>query len=119
MTSRLSLAARLHSIFALFAVLTTAITVLSDFNGRQKAELTAAIDTASHAAINVERVNADDAEQFATFRKPIEQFVDFRRELVRRAIEITPAAGREWGDNDANRAVRSALNKDLEVLSAV
>jgi len=167
MTSRLSLAAKLYSIFALFAVLTAAITVLSDFNSRQKAELTAAIDTASHAAINVERVNAlvyavvmesrgvymstepadvkkygsgllkfndkilgvvkdwqsiiqaDDAEQFAAFRKRIEQFVDFRRELVRRATEIAPAAGREWGDNDANRAVRSALNKDLEALSAV
>ena len=30
-----------------------------------------------------------------------------------------PAAGREWGDNDANRSVRSALNKDLEALSKV
>ena len=29
------------------------------------------------------------------------------------------AAGREWGDNDANRAVRSALNKDLEAISRV
>src|ERR1700730_12462717 len=64
-------------------------------------------------------VQADDANQFATFRKRIEQFVDFRKELVRRANEISPAAGREWGDNDANRAVRSALNKDLEALSKV
>ena len=29
------------------------------------------------------------------------------------------AAGREWGDNDANREVRTALNKDLEALSKV
>jgi len=64
-------------------------------------------------------VQADDAEQFATFKKRIEQFVDFRKELVRRADEISPAAGREWGDNDANRSVRSALNKDLEALSKV
>jgi methyl-accepting chemotaxis protein len=64
-------------------------------------------------------VQADDAEQFATFKKRIEQFIDFRKELVRRANEISPAAGREWGDNDANRAVRSALNKDLEALSKV
>ena len=64
-------------------------------------------------------VQADDAEQFATFKKRIEQFVEFRKELVRRGIEINPAAGREWGDNDANRAVRSALNKDLEALSKV
>jgi methyl-accepting chemotaxis protein len=64
-------------------------------------------------------VKADDAEQFSTFKKRIEQFVDFRTELVRRANEISPAAGREWGDNDANRSVRSALNKDLEALSKV
>src|SRR5207342_2182441 len=64
-------------------------------------------------------VQADDAEQFATFKKRVEQFVEFRKELVRRGIEISPAAGREWGDNDANRAVRTALNKDLEALSKV
>jgi len=167
MFSRLSLAARLYSIFALFAVLTAAIAVLSDYNSRRGADLTAAIERANSAALNVERVNslvyavvmesrgvymsidpavvrkfgdgllkfndqildvvrkwegivqADDAAQFATFKKRIEQFVDFRKELVRRANEISPAAGREWGDNDANRAVRSALNKDLEALSKV
>src|SRR5580704_19009974 len=52
-------------------------------------------------------VQADDAEQFATFKKRIDQFVDFRKELVRRGVEVSPAAGREWGDNDANREVRS------------
>ena len=64
-------------------------------------------------------VQADDAEQFATFKKRIEQFIEFRKELVRRGVEINAAAGREWGDNDANREVRSALNKDLEALSRV
>src|ERR1700752_2519553 len=64
-------------------------------------------------------VQADDAAQFATFKQRIEQFVDFRKELVCRGNEISPAAGREWGDTDANRAVRSALNKDLEALSKV
>ncbi|WP_407175889.1 methyl-accepting chemotaxis protein [Bradyrhizobium sp. STM 3562] len=165
--SRLSLAARLYSIFTLFAVLTAAIAVLSDYNSRRNTELTAAIERANLAALNVERVNslvyavvmesrgvymstdpaavrkfgdgmlkfndqilgivqkwegivqADDAAQFATFKRRIEQFVDFRKELVRRANEISPAAGREWGDNDANRTVRSALNKDLEALSKV
>ncbi|MEP6838717.1 MAG: HAMP domain-containing methyl-accepting chemotaxis protein [Bradyrhizobium sp.] len=167
MSSRLSLAAKLYAIFALFAVLTAAITALSDYNSRQNAALTEAVATASRAALNVERVNslvyavvmesrgvymstepavvkkygagllkfnerildvvknwqalvqADDAEQFATFKKRIEQFIDFRKELVRRGVEINAAAGREWGDNDANRAVRSALNKDLEALSKV
>ncbi|MGE9009601.1 methyl-accepting chemotaxis protein [Leptospira interrogans] len=167
MLSRLSLAAKLYSIFALFAVLVAAITALSDYNTRQNSALTEAVATASRAALNVERVNslvyavvmesrgvymstepavvkrygdgllkfndsilevvrnwqalvqADDAEQFATFKKRIEQFVDFRKELVRRGVEIGAAAGREWGDNDANRQVRSALNKDLEALSKV
>jgi len=167
LSSRFSLAAKLYSIFALFAVLTAAITFLSDYNTRRNADLTEAVATASRAALNVERVNslvyavvmesrgvymssdpatvkkygdgllkfnerilevvnnwqalvqADDAEQFATFKKRIGQFVDFRKELVRRGVEINAAAGREWGDNDANREVRTALNKDLEALSRV
>jgi len=162
---RLSLAAKLYSIFALIAFLTAAIAILSDYNTRRNAELTKAIETANLAALNVELVNslvyavvmesrgiymssapadvkkygdgllkfndkilvvvknwqsvvqADDAEQFAVFKKRIEQFVEFRKELVRRGVEIGAAAGREWGDNDANRQVRSALNKDLEALS--
>jgi methyl-accepting chemotaxis protein len=166
-TSRFSLAAKLYLVFTLFAVLTAAITALSDYNTRQNAALTDAIETAGRAALNVERVNslvyavvmesrgiymstdvavvkkygegllklndqiltvvrnwesivkADDAEQFAVFKKRIEQFVDFRKELVRRGVEISPAAGREWGDNDANRTVRSALNQDLAALSKV
>ncbi|MBR0898054.1 HAMP domain-containing protein [Bradyrhizobium tropiciagri] len=167
MASRFSLAARLYSTFALIAALTAAITFLSDYNARRNAELTEAVDLASRAALNVERVNslvyavvmesrgiymstdpaavkkygdgllafndrilgvvknwetllqADDATQFAVFKKRIEQFIEFRKELVRRGIEIGAAAGREWGDNDANRDVRSALNKDLEALSKV
>jgi methyl-accepting chemotaxis protein len=165
--SRLSLAAKLYSIFALFALLTAAITVLSDYNTRSSTELTANIQIASQAALNVERVNsfvyavvmesrgvymsadpatikkygegihkfsdelmgvvknwesivrADDAQQFSAFKKRIEQFVEFRKELVRRAVEIGHDAGREWGDNEANRSVRTALNTDLEALSSV
>jgi methyl-accepting chemotaxis protein len=165
--SRLSLAAKLYSTFALIALLTAAIALLSYYNTQRNAQLTEAIETANQAAFNVERVNSlvyavvmesrgvymstepatvkkfgdgllkfnqqilgvvknwesiiqvDDAQQFAVFKKRIEQFVDFRKELVRRGVEINAAAGREWGDNDANRAVRSALNKDLEALSKV
>ena len=167
MLSRFSLAAKLYAIFASFALLTAAITALSDYNTRQNTELMQAVETASRAALNVERVNslvyavvmesrgvymstdaatvkkygegllkfnerilavvknwealvqADDAEQFAVFKKRIEQFIEFRKELVRRGVEINAAAGREWGDNDANREVRLALNKDLEALSRV
>ena len=165
--SSFSLAFKLYSIFALFALLTAAITALSDYNTRRGAELTQSIETASQAALNVERVNsmvyavvmesrgiymstdlpvvkkygeglhkfsdqllgivrnwqsivqADDAQQFAVFKKRIDQFVEFRKELVRRAIEVSHEAGREWGDNDANRSVRTALNEDLATLSKV
>src|ERR1700688_691393 len=165
--SRLSLAAKLYSTFALIALLTAATAVLSYYNTQRNTQLTEAIETANRAALNVQHVNSlvyavvmesrgvymstapadvtkygegllkfndqimgvvrsweaivqsDDAEQFATFKKRIEQFIDFRKELVRRGVEINAAAGREWGDNDANRAVRSALNKDLEALSKV
>ncbi|WP_158671009.1 methyl-accepting chemotaxis protein [Bradyrhizobium guangdongense] len=167
LAGRFTLATKLYAIFALFALLTAAIAMLSDYNSRRSADLTSAIETANAAALNVERVNslvyavvmesrgvymstepavvkkfgegllkfnaqildvvkrwetivkADDARQFATFKQRIEQFVEFRKELVRRGVEINAAAGREWGDNDANRAVRSALNKDLEALSKV
>ena len=166
-TASFSLAFRLYSIFALFAVLTAAITALSDYNTRRDAELTQAIETASEAALNVERVNSlvyamvmesrgiymstdlpvvkkygdglhkfserllrvvqkwesivqqDDRNQFAAFKERIDKFVEFRNELVRRAIEVSHEAGREWGDNDANRSVRMELNKDLEALSKV
>jgi PAS domain S-box-containing protein len=66
-----------------------------------------------------EVVRSDDAELFAAFQRRIDQFIEFRRELVRRAIEISPAAGREWGDNDANRVLRIRLNTDLEALARI
>ncbi|WP_028137245.1 PAS-domain containing protein [Bradyrhizobium japonicum] len=64
-------------------------------------------------------VGKDDAELFASFRQRIIQFIDFRRELVRRGVEISPAAAREWGDNDANRTVRRKLNSDIEALERI
>lgn len=64
-------------------------------------------------------VGDDDAEQFAKFRQRIAQFIDFRKELVRRGLEISPAAAREWGDNDTNRTLRSKLNGDLETLERI
>src|SRR6478752_1822908 len=64
-------------------------------------------------------VTTDDASLFKAFAERIAQFQEFRRELVRRGVEISPAAGREWGDNDANRNVRTALNKDIDALAKV
>jgi diguanylate cyclase (GGDEF)-like protein len=47
----------------------------------------------------------------------IDQFVQFRTELVRVGKEESTAAARVMGDNDANRNVRSALNDSLSVLA--
>jgi len=164
---RLSIAAKLYSIFALFAVVSALLGIISNINARQQAHLGEEVAITARAGENIERVNgliyavvmesrgvymssdlptvkkygdgllafndriarvvddwrkivrADDAEQFAAFSKRIEQFREFRKELVRRAIEIKPEAGREWGDNDANRSVRTALNKDLEAFAKI
>lgn len=64
-------------------------------------------------------VGDDDAEQFASFRQRISQFIEFRQELVRRGLEISPAAAREMGDHDADRTLRSKLNGDLEKLQRI
>ena len=61
-------------------------------------------------------VHAQDAALFEPFARRLQQFLDFRRELVRLGVEVGPPAGREWGDNDANRTVRKALNADIEAL---
>ena len=55
-------------------------------------------------------VGDDDAKQLASFRQRIAQFIEFRQELVRRGLEISPAAAREMGDNDTNRTLRNKLN---------
>lgn len=64
-------------------------------------------------------VRSDDAELFAAFKTRITGFIRFRAELVRRANVISQAAGRAWGDNEANRTTRAALNDDLEALGRV
>jgi methyl-accepting chemotaxis protein len=61
-------------------------------------------------------VRSDDAQAFEAAVRQLEQFQEFRRDLVRRAVEVGPAAAREWGDNDANRSVRMALTRDIEDL---
>ncbi|MGJ4926591.1 PAS-domain containing protein [Bradyrhizobium sp. HKCCYLS2038] len=63
------------------------------------------------------QVRDEDAALFAPFRKRVDQFIAFRTEMARRTISVGSSAARELGDNDENRAVRTALNEDLEKLS--
>jgi methyl-accepting chemotaxis protein len=164
---KLSIAAKLYTIFSLLALATAALAGVAIHNSRQSAALTQEFETAFLGAQNVERVNglvyavvmesrgiymspdaatakrfggllmkfndriaqvvdswrksvgAEDAVQFEVFSKRIAQFIEFRAELVRRGTQISPAAGREYGDNEANRSVRTALNKDLDTLAAL
>jgi len=165
--SKLSIAAKLYTIFALLAASILMLAGMALFSSFRHAELTAEVEAASLGALYVERVDGliyavvmesrgvymssdlaaakpfasgllrfnerigdvvskwqaivrdEDDAQFAGFAKRIRQFQEFRRELARLGTEVSPEKGREWGDNDANRTVRSALNKDLEGLAGV
>jgi diguanylate cyclase (GGDEF)-like protein len=62
-------------------------------------------------AIAAQRSNVDELS------KRIDHFIRFRTELVRLGKEESTAAARTFGDNDANRNVRSALNDSLNMLA--
>jgi methyl-accepting chemotaxis protein len=64
-------------------------------------------------------VGPEHADQFKPFAARIRQFIEFRKELARLGVEVGQAAGREWGDNNANRTVRIALNEDLNRLGVL
>ena len=46
--------------------------------------------------------------------KALGEFIAFRTKLVELNDSVSPAAAREWGDNDANRANRTALGKHID-----
>lgn len=55
---------------------------------------------------------------FEATRNHAKQFVTFRTELARLGTQVDPAKAREFGDNDANRSNRQALNKQVQALAA-
>jgi methyl-accepting chemotaxis protein len=57
-----------------------------------------------------------ERDNMANLSRDIAQFIAFRKELARRAEFETTASARAFGDNDANRKVRSALNDKLVAL---
>jgi methyl-accepting chemotaxis protein len=65
-----------------------------------------------------ERVPAARRDHFSQARQATEDFIRFRTELVRLSREATLAEARAYGDNDANRKVRSALNDRIKALAA-
>ncbi|HEY0525036.1 MAG TPA: methyl-accepting chemotaxis protein [Stellaceae bacterium] len=47
----------------------------------------------------------------------VDEFIRFRTELVRLSREATLPEARAWGDNDANRTNRTALNNEIATLA--
>jgi len=66
------------------------------------------------ALIGPEAASSAEAKEFLAV---VGQFVQFRRELARLGIEGAPGQAREFGDNDANRSNRQALNRAVEAIT--
>jgi len=64
-----------------------------------------------------EKVVATERAKVDALVQAIDEFVRFRTELVRLAREEDTAKARLFGDNDANRKVRQALNAELQDLA--
>ncbi|WP_298725635.1 methyl-accepting chemotaxis protein [uncultured Ferrovibrio sp.] len=64
--------------------------------------------------VGPEQANSEEGRQFIA---TVNQFVQFRRELARLGAEVDPKKGREFGDNDANRSNRQALNRQIEAIT--
>jgi len=81
--------------------------------------LAVSLDRMTAAVVDWEKdVDPALAARFAEMKAKVATFREFRLEMARRGIAEGAAVAREIGDNDANRANRSALNKDLETLAA-
>ena len=63
------------------------------------------------------KVVAAERAKIDALAQAIDEFVRFRTELVRLAREESTAKARLFGDNDANRKVRQALNVQLQDLA--
>ena len=60
---------------------------------------------------------AEDENLFHAVEAPLEAFVSFREEAVRRGRQIGPAAVNEFTNNEANQTNRQALNAALKRLA--
>jgi methyl-accepting chemotaxis protein len=63
------------------------------------------------------RLEPGDRAAFAKLSANVAEFVRFRRELVRLGVETGADAARTFGDNDANRTVRTALSRELKTVA--
>ncbi len=63
-------------------------------------------------------ITEEQAAQFAEMEKQAATFIEFRTETVRLAREVSPQEARAYGDNDANRSSRQALNRSIVAFAA-
>jgi methyl-accepting chemotaxis protein len=61
-------------------------------------------------------IRPEDKEIMDRANARVEEFIRFRTELVRISREVNLVESRNWGDNDANRNNRTALNKEISAL---
>src|SRR5215471_14692928 len=66
-----------------------------------------------------EFTEAEDMDKIDRANARADEFIKFRTELVRLSRESTLEEARAFGDNDANRNNRTALNKEMQTLAAV
>jgi methyl-accepting chemotaxis protein len=63
------------------------------------------------------RIGQGERASFAKLATNVAEFVRFRRELARLGVETGADAARAFGDNDANRSVRTALSRELKIVA--
>ncbi len=64
-------------------------------------------------------ITPEQRETFAEVRAETRRFHEFRTELARLGTEVGAAAGRELGDNEANRVNRRRLNSFIQQVAAI
>jgi methyl-accepting chemotaxis protein len=63
-------------------------------------------------------IEPQDAATMERANARVDEFIRFRSELVRLSRQATHAEARSYGDNDANRTNRAALNNEIATLAA-
>jgi signal transduction histidine kinase/CheY-like chemotaxis protein/HPt (histidine-containing phosphotransfer) domain-containing protein len=64
-----------------------------------------------------EHIQPEGRAEFDRAEERAREFVTFRTELARLGNEIGQAEARKWGDNEANRSNRQALNREIDALA--
>jgi methyl-accepting chemotaxis protein len=64
-------------------------------------------------------VGPEDIDRYRDFATRMQKSHEFRRELVRRTLEIGPAAAREFGFNSTTRTMGATFHNDIGVLARI